>query len=317
MPADSYKPGLHRYALSTGCMAMVTLVFGALTTSKNAGMAFRDWPNSDGYLMVTYPWFRDFASNWDKFLEHGHRLAGMMIGLWSIGLVVLLQRKEPRKWVVGLGYGVLGCVILQGLLGGFRVVLDERGLAMVHGAFAACVLSLMASVAVVTSRRWFAAERYATAPSAAHLKAWAGLTSAAIFGQFLLGGMIRHHGSGLHEHLGMGILTWILIAVNAVVSHRSGISWVRRSGWMLFAIASFQVVLGAGAWVLKWGFTWTGYVATADSIAQVLHRTAHAVVGMLTFAAAIVHLVRVLRVSAVQPQDSWNPQSLLPSGGAT
>ncbi len=296
-------------------MAMVTLVFGALTTSKNAGMAFRDWPNSDGYLMVTYPWFRDFASNWDKFLEHGHRLAGMLIGLWSIGLVWVLHRDETRRWVKGLGYAVLLCVILQGLLGGFRVVLDERGLAMVHGAFAACVLSLMASVATIESRRWLLEDDYSRSPAAGHLKPWAGLTVAAIFGQFLLGGMIRHHGSGLHEHLGMGILTWVLIGVNAVVSHRSSISWLRRSGWMLFAIASMQVVLGAGAWVLKWGFTWTGYVATADSIAQVLHRTAHAVVGMLTMAAAVVHLVRVLRVSSCQPQPQWDPRSLLQTDG--
>ncbi|MGC4002963.1 MAG: COX15/CtaA family protein [Pirellulales bacterium] len=227
-------------------MAMVTLVFGALTTSKNAGMAFRDWPNSDGYLMVTYPWFRDFASNWDKFLEHGHRLAGMLIGLWSIGLAWLLHRRETRRWVVALGYGVLGCVILQGLLGGFRVVLDERGLAMVHGAFAACVLSLMATVATVESRRWFEDQEFARSPAAQPLKAWAGLTVAAIAGQFLLGGLIRHHGSGLHEHLGVGILTWVLIAVNAFVSHRSGVAWLRRSGWMLLAIASFQVVLARG-----------------------------------------------------------------------
>lgn len=294
---------------------MVTLVFGTLTTSKKAGMAFRDWPNSDGYLMVTYPWFRDFASNWDKFLEHGHRLSGMLIGLWSIGLVWVLCRYEMRRWVKALGFAVLVCVILQGMLGGVRVLRDDERLAMVHGAFAACVLSLMASVATVESARWFRDEEYSRSPSAGHLKAWGFLTVAAIFGQFLLGGMIRHHGSGLHEHLGMGILTWILIGVNAIVSHRSNVSWLRRSGWTLFAIASMQVVLGAGAWVLKWGFVSTGYVATADSIAQVLHRTAHAIVGMVTMAAAVVHLVRVLRVSSCQPQAQWDPRSLLQTGG--
>ena len=317
MTVAPYKPLLHRYAFSTGCMAMVTLVFGALTTSKNAGMAFRDWPNSDGYLMVTYPWFRDFASNWDKFLEHGHRLAGMLIGLWSIGLVVLIHRGESRRWVVGLAYAVLGCVIVQGLLGGFRVVLDERGLAMVHGFFAACVLSLMATVSTVESRGWLDSESYARGPATGHLKPWAVLTVVAIAGQFLLGGMIRHHGSGLHEHLGMGILTWGLILANTFVSQRSGVRWIRRSGWMLLAVASLQVVLGAGAWVLKWGFPWTGYVATADSIAQVLHRTAHAVVGMQTLAAAAVHLVRVFRVSACCPQPVWNPPAFLPSPGGT
>jgi cytochrome c oxidase assembly protein subunit 15 len=316
LSAASYKPFLYRYAVFTACMAMVTVLFGTLTTSKNAGMAFRDWPTSDGYFMVTYPWYRDFAANWDKFLEHGHRLAGMLIGICSIGLVYVLQKYEPRLWLVRLGYVVLGCVILQGLLGGFRVRLDERGLAMIHGLFAACVLSLILTVSTALSRNWFNTDEFARGPTVQHLKAWAGMTVGAIFLQSILGGLIRHHGSGLHEHLGMGILVWGLIAMNAVVSHRAGARWVRRSGWMLFAIATSQVFLGAGAWVLKWGFKYTGFVGVADSIGQVSFRTAHAIVGMLTLAAAVVHLVRILRVNVFAPRIVWSAPTFKTAGGA-
>src|SRR5690606_13504684 len=143
MQSPYHNPWLHRFAVSTVCVAMITLIAGALVTSKNAGMAFRDWPTSDGQNMLTYPWLGDFARDWDKFLEHGHRLAGMLIGVWSIALAVLVGRLESRRWMRLAAIGVLLGVVAQGVLGGLRVWLDERGLAMLHGAFAACVFSLM------------------------------------------------------------------------------------------------------------------------------------------------------------------------------
>ena len=50
---------------------------------------------------------------------------------------------------------------------------------MVHGFFAACVLSLMATVSTVESRGWFETETYGRGPSTGHLKPWAVLTLAA------------------------------------------------------------------------------------------------------------------------------------------
>ena len=87
------------------------------------------------------------------------------------------------------------------------------------------------------------------------------------------------------------------------------IRWLRRSGWTLLGVGLLQVVLGAGAWVTKYGFATFGYVAVADSIAQVGHRTAHTVVGMILFATAVVHAVRVLRIDAFAPPEP----DLLPS----
>ena len=131
MNEQVYHPRLHQLAKATPWVALVTLIAGALVTSKNAGMAFRDWPTSDGQPMLSYPWFADFARNWNKFLEHGHRLAGVLIGLWSILFVTAVCWIEERGWVKGLAFAVLIGVICQGLLGGFRVWFDERGLAMI------------------------------------------------------------------------------------------------------------------------------------------------------------------------------------------
>ena len=311
----------------------MTLIAGALTTSKNAGMAFRDWPNSDGQFMLTYPWFADFARNWDKFLEHGHRLAGMLIGIWSIGLVVFVARGEPRPIVKWLSRAVLLGVILQGLLGGFRVQLDERGLALVHGAFAAIVLSLIGATATMLSQKWSDADRDGGSSfdrDQAHdrlslARASSILLPILLMVQFLLGGMIRHQGRGLYEHLGMGILAAIAIVTNYVLARRAGERWMRRSAIVVLLVGLVQVALGAGSWLTKFGLASLGYVAVADSIVQVSTRSAHTVVGILLVMTAVVHALRTCRTFAVRGFSGATnstllkatPLAALSSGGAS
>jgi heme a synthase len=312
-------------------VATVTLIAGALTTSKNAGMAFRDWPNSDGQFMLTYPWFADFARNWDKFLEHGHRLAGMLIGVWAIGLVIFVARGRTSPAVVWLSRAVLIGVIFQGLLGGFRVQLDERGLALVHGAFAAVVLSLIGATATLLSPRW----NYAGGDSPDPLdgetladRLTLARTSAVflpllLMVQFLLGGMIRHHGRNLHEHLGLGILAAVAIIANTFIAGRTKEPWLRSSARAVFAVGLVQVSLGIGAWITKFGLAAAGYVAVADSIVQVATRSAHTVIGILLVMAAVVHALRtcaVREVSGASPTlkaMKAAPLAALSPGGAT
>lgn len=315
-------------------MATVTLIAGALTTSKNAGMAFRDWPNSDGQFMLTYPWFADFARNWDKFLEHGHRLAGMLIGVWAIGLVVFVARGKAGRTTVWLSRAVLLGVILQGLLGGFRVQLDERGLALMHGAFAAVVLSLMGATATLLSPRW--SDAGGQSPSSLDSETLADrLTLARISAillplllmvQFLLGGMIRHHGRSLHEHLGLGILAAFAIIANTVIAGRTREPWLRRSARAVLAVGLLQVSLGIGAWITKFGLAAAGYVAVADSIVQVATRSAHTVIGILLVMTAVVHALRTCRTCVVREISGAShdlramkaaPLAALSPGGAT
>jgi heme a synthase len=299
---------LHRFAWSSVAVATVTLVAGALTTSKNAGMAFRDWPNSDGQFMLTYPWFADFARDWDKFLEHGHRLAGMLIGVWAIALVVLVHRGETRSSVRWLSRLVLAGVIFQGLLGGFRVQLDERGLALVHGAFAAVVLSLMGATATLLSPCWsqppapqssrLSAEERGDRLSLARLSS--SLVPVLLMLQFLLGGMIRHHGRNLYEHLGLGILAALAIVASFVIGLRTGEPWAKQSSRALLGVGLAQVMLGLGAWITKFGLASAGYVATADSIVQVSTRSAHTVIGILLVMTSVVHALRLARLASVR-----------------
>ena len=66
-------------------------------------------------------------------MEHGHRLLASLAGLISIALFVVARKADDRYWFRQLALAALILVIVQGVLGGLRVVLDERQIAKVHG----------------------------------------------------------------------------------------------------------------------------------------------------------------------------------------
>src|SRR5688572_15362851 len=134
---------------------------GGLVTSHGAGMSVPDWPNSYGYNMFTFP-----PSMWvgGIFYEHTHRLMGTVVGMLSIVLCVCAWRVEPRRWVRWLATGVLGAVIVQGVLGGLRVVMVELDLAIVHACFAQAFFCLTGLMCVATSKWWLEARSTGVSP---------------------------------------------------------------------------------------------------------------------------------------------------------
>lgn len=321
MKMPCHHPWLHRFAVLTACVALLPILVGALVTTKDAGMAFRDWPSSDGHNMLLYPWFQSAGA---KFLEHGHRLAGILIGLFSIALAGLAFAKETRLWVKLLALAVLAGVVVQGLLGGQRVLLDARGLAFVHGSFAALVFALIAVVAAVTSRGWFAVGQasrpdvVSTQPQAVRLESLTYgrlrtlslVTCMAIFAQYVLGGLLRHRGMVLYEHLGFAFLVTGLAAFLVATVLVSGAAWLRWPAAILGLLVMMQLVLGAGAWVTKFGFD--AYVAVYGSTLQVWMRTAHVLTGMLLFMTSVVLALRVWRLDAVRRSERHTPAAALP-----
>jgi cytochrome c oxidase assembly protein subunit 15 len=290
---------LHRYAVWTAVVALLPIGMGALVTSLDAGMAFLDWPTSDGQNMFLYPWLRDFHANRDKFVEHGHRLAGSLIGLMSIGLAVFARKCEPRSWMRNLAVGILIAVVSQGLLGGFRVIADARVAALVHGSFASLIFATMTVFALATGSNWASCAQTPQATNAisSGLKFLAIATPLTIFAQSLLGGLVRHLGLALHEHLAGAILATVLTVAAIVASWRSGHSWLRSAAVGLAIALLAQLALGAGAWVTRFGFPPSGYVAVQQAPEQILFRTAHSVAAMFVLMMSVQLAARVLRLS--------------------
>ena len=241
--SDPLRPTrwLHRFAVATCCAALLPISIGAVVTTMKWGMAFHDWPSSDGHGMFAYPWF---GSAIDKFTEHAHRLAGITIGCFSIVLTAWSWHSESRRWVCWLATAVLGGVILQGLLGGGRVLANDPRMALVHGQFAACVLALMGTVALVTSQNWKGVTgQHPPAPSP-QLKTLAWTLPAVLLVQSALGGWIRHLGGGLLEHVGFALVVLLLAACVIVLALRHGARWLKQNAWILAGVLLLQ--LGQG-----------------------------------------------------------------------
>lgn len=154
--------------LVTLAWSVLVLQAGGFTTSIRAGMAFLDWPLSNG--SVNPPgWLTEI----DKFAEHSHRLAATVLGLLAIAIALAHGLREKRRSVRLAAYALVGLVVLQGLLGGLRVLLDRLNLggdgnfkaaafAVGHAVNAQLTLALLAFIALAHTVAWHQARR--TAP---------------------------------------------------------------------------------------------------------------------------------------------------------
>jgi cytochrome c oxidase assembly protein subunit 15 len=195
-----YKPALAWFAALGAAWVFVLVTLGAFTTSIGAGMAFADWPLSNGSLNP-----EGWLSNIAMFAEHSHRLSGATMGLITIGLALWLWRTEARRWLRRLGWWALAVVIIQGVIGGQRVRLDAwhpGGLSMSvgqilripHGILAQVYVCILIVIAAACSRRWI--EGPAVAVSAGTRKL--GLVCLGLlFVQLVIAATMRHTYAGL------------------------------------------------------------------------------------------------------------------------
>ena len=155
-----YRPGLAWFA-GVGSLWVFVLVFlGAYTTSTNSGMAFPDWPLSNGSINPP-GWLTEL----DKFAEHSHRLSASLMGLITIAIALWIHRTESRTWLRRLGLFAVALVIFQGVVGGLRVLLDARHVnmvntsvgrlfAMLHACLAQLFVCNLIAIACACSRPW-------------------------------------------------------------------------------------------------------------------------------------------------------------------
>lgn len=203
---SGWSPWPHRVAAVTTAATFLLILVGGVVTNTGTGMAVPDWPTTFGYNMFLYPWSKMVGG---VLYEHTHRLLGSFVGSLTLTLAVLLWAVEPRSLVRGLGIAALAAVVIQGVLGGLRVVLAAAGLAIVHGAFAHAFFALIAAIALFTSRGWRAAVPVAHSTSALRLRRLALWTTVGLYVQIVLGTLVTHLGARLDAHLfGAGSFPW-------------------------------------------------------------------------------------------------------------
>jgi heme a synthase len=191
---DLQKRLLHWYAIFVAASVLVLICSGGLVTSHEAGMAVPDWPNSFGYNMFLFP-----ISRWvgGVFFEHTHRLIASGVGLLTIALCILTWVIEDRLWVKWLTIIAVLAVIMQGVLGGLRVTEHNALLGLFHGCLAQGYFSLMATVALVTSRFWRRIKPALNERVVRRLRFWTATVTVMLFIQLALGASMRHSHTGL------------------------------------------------------------------------------------------------------------------------
>lgn len=317
----------HFWAALLVCATFPLIWVGGLVTTTEAGMAVPDWPTTYGYNMFAYPLSTWLFGPWDLFVEHGHRLLGSVTGVLTIALCLALWRFEERRWVRWLGIVTLAAVIAQGVLGGMRVVLDQKTLAMIHGCTGPAFFALATVMAAVTSRWWRLAEATPRAEDRAGVFSLAIITSALAYAQLMLGAQLRHVSDTTSPGAFRGmVLVHLLVAV-VLTAYVATLTWrvarhcraellIAAPTIRLAVMITLQLFLGAGTWVLNYQWPgWLGenawsaaHVNVQESLPQVIVTTSHMAIGSLIVVNAVLLAVRSGRLLSRPARKSSFPR---------
>jgi cytochrome c oxidase assembly protein subunit 15 len=291
------SPWPHRLALLTAVATFPLLFVGGLVTSTGAGLAVPDWPTTFGYNMFLYPWSRMVGG---IFYEHSHRLIGSVVGFLTVLLAVTLWYKESRQWLRWLGIVALGAVIAQGVLGGLRVVLLQQTLAIIHACFAQAFFALTASLVLFTSAEWKAQPVKKIATDTSRVQHLGVLTSGLLYGQLILGAILRHTGEWADLHiLGAALVTVHVLLLSArVCRNHQDLPTLGRSAVLLCSLLVLQLGLGLSAYLGK--FTVSG--AFLNPFVVIL-ATSHVVIGALMLVTCVRLTLRAYRLLDKQQCD--------------
>jgi len=312
-PAND-SPWPHRLAVLLVCATFPLIWVGGLVTTYDAGMAVPDWPTTYGYNLFAYPWQTWLLGPWDLFIEHGHRLLGALVGIIAILFVAAVCWFDARRWMRLAAMGALLLVVCQGLLGGARVLLDERTLAMLHGCLGPAFFGYGVALAVITSPPWKAAPAASACSPPAALHRVALLTMVVVYVQLVLGAQVRHVAVTaapgefrvavlFHLLMAVVVCAYVLQLLGAVLRLQAASTRLRRPALVLGGLLLLQLVLGCATWVSKYGWPdfvarypfAAGHVVQAHSMGQALIVTSHVAVGSLILALTVLLFTRSLR----------------------
>lgn len=296
-PASVYRPWVYRLAFLLALSVFPLIWVGGLVTTYDAGMAVPDWPNTYGWNMWAYPIETWLYGPFDLLAEHSHRLLGTVAGFLSIGLVIAAYRWDRREWYRRWTWAVLMSVVAQGALGGARVLLDARTLAMIHGCTGPLFFAMATATAVMASRFWFEAADEKRWQSTVTMRRVSTALAVISFIQLTIGAQLRHitgDTSGkvfmgfVHLHLTLAGLILILSLMLWFVTPRTAAPMTRRAAAVLVLLVAVQIALGIGTWLVNYALPWAElnetvarYTISAKGYWESMVVTAHVATGSL------------------------------------
>lgn len=305
----------HRLAFACSGLTLLMIIVGAMVTTIRAG-------DTD----PTWSWrFWEWAVGWwqsqgGRAYELGHRVIGTIIGFCLIGFTVAQWRGEtgPRRW---LGVAAMAVLVLQGVLGGVRVlvvsepdvrhaVLDATGggtgvearraaLAMAHGVIGQVTFAILSALALLTSRGWLAPLQPEAHHGATRTRGLARAALGLALLQLFLGTVVRQTSQHVMLHVGGAFLVSAFVLALVLRIHRlhGGVRPVRKLASLLGFMLLAQVFMGLTPWMLTQGLL----VSPAPASVVALLRTAHVTTGALLLV-VLALLGLWLRRLVVDPQ---------------
>lgn len=270
----------HRLAVLTAAATGVLIVFGGLVTNTGAALAVPDWPTTFGHNMFLFP---PSGMVGGVFYEHSHRLLGALVGLLTVGLAVTLWRGGGR--LRALGIAAVVAVILQGVIGGLRVVLTADALAIVHGPFAQAFFAFVVALALLTSARM--AEPAPAVDGAT--RALTVVTAALVYVQIVFGALLTHAGY-LAVHLAGATAVFVVAPLATARLRRSGDTVAAPAARIALALLAVQLLLGAGSYLARF----SAVSVPGGQLTLLVLPVAHRLAGGLLLATTVVMAVRVL-----------------------
>ncbi len=202
------------------------------------------------------------------------------------------------KW---LGIAALVGVIVQGLLGGFRVVLHVwfgTNLAVIHGCFAQVVFSLFVSLAV---HHLGAIRRLRPLPAedSPRVRLWSLLLTVLVFLQLIWGALVRHTNGALAQRFHF-LTAFAVVAAAVWLAHvvltksagsRSAGPYFDRAG------RSARVCRSCSASRVGWASSPASCCRRLHkpTIGQAIVRVSHVLIGSFILAASVVLTVKAHR----------------------
>jgi cytochrome c oxidase assembly protein subunit 15 len=304
------SPWPFRLALAT-LIAAVPLVFlGGSVTTLHAGMAIDGWlvvePGRGDWFMLFYPlerWLRDTGS----FVEHSHRLFGTLVGCLALATVIAAFATRAARMVKTAAITSLVAIIVQGTLGGLRVLENSADLAFIHGAVGQAVFATIGAVMVTSSRR-FQLARHEPSLAAQRVLPVALATTAIVYAQIVLGAWLRHGHNDfvLLAHLLVVVLVVAAVLVLAKALRGAGeTSALARLPRWLFTALVLQAVLGILAFMSVYRFVGPN----PTDIGQGLLPTLHVLGGAALLASTLASVLWSWRVrgAASEPERAARP----------
>jgi cytochrome c oxidase assembly protein subunit 15 len=268
-------------------------------------------------------------------------VVAVIVGVTALTVSNFWPRREPSpKWLRRLGLTAFFAVVLQGVLGGLRVVLFKDEIGIFHATLAQLFFALICSIALFTSRWW--QETASSVPvndlgSFSRGRRMVIAATGLILCQLIIGATMRH------QHAGLAIPDFPLAygkiwpamdaqsvahhnqqrleitAVNPITAFQIGLQLLHRAiavlifGAVLWSSWSMGTRLGWKHPLARLGALWAGLIlvqvllgaATIWSNKAADLATAHVVVGASSLAlGSILSIVLFRRFAVVQGLES-------------